>query len=197
MTLGFRELAEIAFLVRDFPPLPKAVLVLAGSRTQFNFWVRAYQSFGFDDPNRVPNAVYLHSPHQLRGLGPEHVERIDFVGTWWRSEVARDHGSMERLARLHSEICPDVNFLRLMYTGMSSRPDEPEPCRCSADGGGCSVCAAVAGEHTERPHFVRLDVRSPAVGKGEVVVSKAEDGCPPAPDPVIRDWSGWNDWTQR
>ncbi len=160
MSLTLRELVEIACRVRDFPSLPKAVLVVAGNRAQFNFWVHAYQA---------PNAVYLHSPHQLRGLGPQHVERIDFIGTWWTSDVFRDHASMERLARLHAEVCGDPFFPLRMY-GEALR--SAELCRCSADGGGCYVCAAMEGEHTERPHFVRLDVRSPTVGKGELFIGK-------------------------
>lgn len=155
MSLTLRELVEIACRVRDFPPLPKAVLVVAGSRAQFNFWVHAHQAL---------NAVYLHSPHQLRGLGPQHVERIEFVGTWWRSEVIRDFGSMRRLTWLSSEVSGDPFFLRGNVYEL--RSVEHSQCQCSADGGGCNVCAATEGEYIERPHFVRFDVRSPTIGKG-------------------------------
>lgn len=69
----------------------KKILVVAGNQRQFEIWKQ-------QQPRELLRfTTYLHDIHQLRGLGPESVERLELVGSWWTSELYRNQGSWREL----------------------------------------------------------------------------------------------------
>ncbi len=77
----------------------KKILVVAGNQRQFEIWKQ-------QQPRELLRfTTYLHDVSQVRGLGPESVERLELVGTWWTSELYRNAGDwtelQERLGERH------------------------------------------------------------------------------------------------
>lgn len=77
----------------------KKILVVAGNHHQFQVWLHS-------QPRELLRfTTYLHDVNQVRGLGPESVERLELVGSWWTSELYRNAGDwtelQERLGERH------------------------------------------------------------------------------------------------
>ena len=73
---------------------PRQVLVIAGNLRQFKMWQWTQH------PDRVRRAVYIATPDQARGYGPQHVEAVVLTGEWWLNRVYRSESEWRPLVRL-------------------------------------------------------------------------------------------------
>lgn len=69
----------------------KKILVVAGNQRQFEIWKQ-------QQPRELLRFItYLHDIRQVMGLGPESVEKVELVGSWWTSELYRNAGDWTEL----------------------------------------------------------------------------------------------------